>query len=65
MLAFKLRFHNLSKTGIKYLPISNKFKNFSYFAISIILFVLIIVLVFKNFESEKFDTKTKIFNTPC
>jgi len=62
MLAFKLGFHNLYKTGIKYLFISNKFKNFSYFAILIILFVLITVLVFKNFESEKFEAKTKIFD---
>ena len=62
MLALKLGFHNLSKTGMKYLPISNKFKNFSYLAVSIILLILITVVVFKNFESEKFDTKTKIFN---
>ena len=62
MLALKLGFHNLSRTGMKYLPISNKFKNFSYLAISIILLILITVVVFKNFESEKFDTKTKIFN---
>ena len=62
MLALKLGFHNLSKTGMKYLPISNKFKNFSYLAVSIILLILISVVVFKNFESEKFDTKTKIFN---
>jgi len=62
MLALKLGFHNLSKTGMKYLPISNKFKNFSYLAVTIILLILITVVVFKNFESEKFDTKTKIFN---
>jgi len=62
MLALKLGFHNLSKTGMKYLPISNKFKNFSYLAVSIILLILISVVVFKNFESEKFNTKTKIFN---
>jgi hypothetical protein len=36
MLAFKLEFHNLSKTGMKYLSILNKFKNFYYLAISII-----------------------------
>ena len=62
MLALKLGFHNLSRTGMKYLPISNKFKNFSYLAVSIILLILISVVVFKNFESEKFNTKTKIFN---
>ena len=62
MLALKFGFHNLSKTSKKYLPISNKFKNFSYLTISIILLILITVVVFKNFESEKFDTKTKIFN---
>ena len=62
MLALKLEFHNLSKTGMKYLSISNKFKNFYYLAISIILLILIHIIVFKNFESEKFDTQTKIFN---
>jgi len=62
MLALKLEFHNLSKTGMKYLSISNKFKNFYYLAISIILLILITIIVFKNFESEKFDTQTKIFN---
>ena len=62
MLAFKLEFHNLSKTGMKYLSILNKFKNFYYLAISIILLILINVIVFKNFEPKKFDTQTKIFN---
>ena len=47
MLALKLEFHNLSKTGMKYLSISNKFKNFYYLAISIILLILINVIVFK------------------
>ena len=62
MLALKLEFHNLSKTGMKYLSILNKFKNFYYLAISIIVLILINVIVFKNFESEKFDTQTKLFN---